>query len=174
MEEEIWFNGIKYRLMGNGRYYLSQSNSNAGRIGAKGLHVAIWEYYSNKKVPKGYVVHHKDGNYKNNTFENLECISKEEHFKLHHLQKVILGKSEKQIAHLAKIREKANEWHKSEEGSIWHQKHAQNTLAKAWAFEEERTCVICGNKYIARARHSKYCCRQCQTKAYRLRKYGKQ
>lgn len=60
--EEVVFNGVAYKLMGAKRYYLSQSRTDAGRKGAKGLHVAIWEFYNHKKVPSGYCIHHKDGN----------------------------------------------------------------------------------------------------------------
>jgi hypothetical protein len=67
IQEVIEFNGIKYRLMGGKRrYYLSQSNTNAGRKRPKGLHVAVYEFYSGEKVQKGFHVHHKDGNCYNN------------------------------------------------------------------------------------------------------------
>lgn len=170
MKEEIIFNGVKYRLLSKGRYYLSQSTTNKGRKGAKGLHVAIWEFYNNKKVPNGYVIHHKDGNYKNNSIENLACLSAQEHFELHKKQKTQKGKSPEQIEHLNKIRKLSKEWHRSEQGKKWHKQHVLNSLSKTWDFRELRTCVICGKTYIAKARHSKYCCKQCQTKAYRLRK----
>ena len=80
--ETVIFNGKEYKLMGTGKYYLSQARSNKERKNAKGLHVAIWEFYSGKTVPKGYIVHHKDGNPHNNNFENLECISRDEHKKI--------------------------------------------------------------------------------------------
>jgi len=35
------------------------------------------------KIPEGYHIHHKDGNRKNNSIENLICLSPEEHFNLH-------------------------------------------------------------------------------------------
>ena len=69
--ETVVLNGILYRLMGTKRYYLSQSSSNTGRKGAKGLHVASYECHTDKTVPKGHVVHHKDGNPFNNSIENL-------------------------------------------------------------------------------------------------------
>ena len=78
----IEFNGVAYRLMGTGRYYLSQSNSNQGRKHPRGLHVAIWEFYNKKRVPKDYEIHHKDGNTFNNDISNLECISRIEHNKI--------------------------------------------------------------------------------------------
>jgi hypothetical protein len=35
------------------------------------------------KIPKGYHIHHKDGNRNNNSIENLVCLSPEEHFMVH-------------------------------------------------------------------------------------------
>lgn len=44
-------------------------------------HRYIWEKYKGE-IPKGYVIHHKDGNKKNNTINNLECLGKIKHDKL--------------------------------------------------------------------------------------------
>lgn len=38
----------------------------------------------NGPIPKGYHIHHKDGDFTNNSIENLECISASDHAKLHH------------------------------------------------------------------------------------------
>lgn len=46
----------------------------------------IWEEYNNQKIPKGYHIHHIDGNRENNDPENLQCVSPEEHFMIHYLQ----------------------------------------------------------------------------------------
>ena len=142
--ETIIFNGIEYRLMGTKRYYLSQSKSNEGRKGAKGLHTAIWEYYSGQKVPKGYVIHHKDGNCFNNDYSNLECISREEHIK-HHLPKLMeYSRSKEAKEHLDKIRELTKEWHRSEEGKNWHREHSKAIIEQKM---EIRKCEECGNKF---------------------------
>lgn len=79
--EKVTFNGVTYRLMGSRKYYLSQSTTNEGRKAPKGLHVAIWEFFSGKTVPQGFHIHHKDGNTFNNEFSNLECLSRNEHCK---------------------------------------------------------------------------------------------
>jgi hypothetical protein len=42
------------------------------------IHRACWEAY-NRPIPEGYVVHHVDGNQRNNNIENLECLSETEH-----------------------------------------------------------------------------------------------
>ena len=46
-------------------------------------HRLIYEELSGKKIPKGYVIHHKDHNSLNNNFDNLVPILKEEHDNLH-------------------------------------------------------------------------------------------
>ena len=81
--KEVVFNGVKYRLMGKKRYYLASYSANKDRIGAKGLHTAIWEYFNNREVPKGYCIHHIDGNPFNNDISNLQCMEIGEHRKLH-------------------------------------------------------------------------------------------
>jgi hypothetical protein len=51
----------------------------------------IWERYHKKKIPKDrngrtYEIHHLDGDKTNNSIENLDCISIEEHYLIHALQ----------------------------------------------------------------------------------------
>lgn len=46
------------------------------------LHRLAWEKHHGK-VPKGYHIHHKDGNKTNNDINNLQLISASEHIKLH-------------------------------------------------------------------------------------------
>lgn len=125
--KEVIFNGIIYRLLGKGKYYLSQSNTNAGRRNAKSLHVAIWEFHNNKTVPKGYCIHHKDENVFNNDISNLECKKENEHLS-EHGKKNWKNKEyrERGIQQLNKIREKATDWHKSPEGLMWHQLNKKN------------------------------------------------
>lgn len=46
-------------------------------------HHLAWEKHSGEPVPKGCVIHHKDGNKHNNAFENLELLTIEDHSSLH-------------------------------------------------------------------------------------------
>lgn len=43
----------------------------------------IWENFNHTKIPKGYHIHHIDGNNKNNDPSNLLCVSPQEHFTMH-------------------------------------------------------------------------------------------
>ena len=154
-EKTIIFNGIEYRLMGKGTYYLSQSTHNEERRRAKSLHVAIWEYHNGTPVPSRYEIHHKDGDPFNNDIDNLECISRKDHRKIH------ACKSEKQLKHLEEIRDKAKEWHKSEEGRGWHREHAKESIGNAP--QKEHTCIVCGKKFTTRFYNSRFCSRKCES-----------
>ena len=160
--EIIEFNGVKYKLMGQGKYYLSQSNTNEGRKHAKGLHVAIWEFYNKKEVPKGYEIHHKDGNHFNNNIDNLECISIREHHKKH------FTKDEKFDKFLQAGQEARKEWHKSEEGKKWHSEHAK----EQWENKEEieKQCKECGKIFKTKQTWAEYCCDLCGEKWRRKHK----
>ena len=136
----VVFNGVEYRLMGSGRYYLSQSRSNEGRRHAKGLHVAIWEFYSGQTVPKGYEVHHKDGNPFNNDFSNLECLPRSEHRAMWEAKD-----PEKQRKHLERIRPLSAAWHSSPEGLEWHRKHVEESIGKRTT--KQYVCEFCGKEF---------------------------
>ena len=45
-------------------------------------HRMIWEKYHGK-IPKGYIIHHKDKNRLNNDISNLKLITRGEHSKIH-------------------------------------------------------------------------------------------
>lgn len=38
-----------------------------------------WEKHTGKKVPKGYVIHHRDGNPENDEFSNLKLVRRGGH-----------------------------------------------------------------------------------------------
>ena len=162
--ETVVFNGVEYRLMGSRRYYLSQSRSNEGRRHAKGLHVAVWEFYSGKTVPKGYEIHHKDGNPLNNDFSNLECIPMREH-----RAKYKLKDPEKQKEHLREIQELAAEWHRSPEGKEWHRKHAEESIGKRTV--KHCVCEFCGKEFESTCTTPvRFCSHNCAVKwDYRAR-----
>lgn len=46
----------------------------------------VWEEYNKRTIPKGYHIHHIDGNHENDDPSNLMCVSAEEHFMLHLLR----------------------------------------------------------------------------------------
>ena len=162
IQKIITFNGVEYRLMGTGRYYLSQSNTNRGRKNPKGLHTAIWEFYSGKKVPKGYCVHHKDGDVFNNEYSNLECISIREHMQYHSRKNYENPEyRQKNRIALSHAQEAAKEWHKSEEGRAWHREHASSI---DWTPKYECICIQCGKYFKSCHKGAKFCCDECGEK----------
>ncbi|MBR2773930.1 MAG: HNH endonuclease [Selenomonadaceae bacterium] len=66
------FNGVNYRRNKRGWY---QTPNTA-------LHRVVWEYH-NGTIPKGYEIHHVDGDKANNQIENLQCVTRKEHRHLH-------------------------------------------------------------------------------------------
>lgn len=51
-------------------------------------HRAIWEDH-NGKIPEDMMIHHVNGNKKDNNIENLQCVSRSEHGKHHWKEKRI-------------------------------------------------------------------------------------
>lgn len=49
------------------------------------IYQAIYETYYNCKVPKGYIIHHIDGNPLNNSLSNLKLLSDPEHKRIHRI-----------------------------------------------------------------------------------------
>ena len=157
----ITFNGVEYRLMGSGKYYLAQSTTNEGRKHSKGLHVAIWEFHNGKEVPKGYEIHHKDGNPLNNDISNLECVSRSEHFKEHLPKLMEYCNSEEAREHLDEIRPLAKGWHSSEAGIEWHKKHYEESLGLVQS--KEYVCEQCGRRFEAKHK-ARFCSHNCEQK----------
>lgn len=48
------------------------------------FHRYVWEEHHQEKVPKGFVVHHKDCRKTNNNVDNLVVMSRKAHSKLHY------------------------------------------------------------------------------------------
>ena len=67
------FNGKDFKLYPREHYFSR---------GTKRMHVQVWESV-NGKTPKGFHIHHKDGNTWNNSIDNLECIEGKKHLSIH-------------------------------------------------------------------------------------------
>lgn len=134
----------------------------------KRLHRAVWEYY-NGPIPKGFHIHHIDGDRSNNNIENLSCESAHEHLSNH-------GHSPEREAygkmHIDRIRPKAAEWHKSKAGIAWHSQHGK----RSYETRKINTycCTQCGTAFQTRHIYTEgsnhYCCGACRAKYNRERK----
>lgn len=72
---------------GDYQYALVPDHPKATKNGYVLLHRIIVENYLNRMLEENEIVHHKDGNKKNNTIENLEVMDRIQHVKLHGLKK---------------------------------------------------------------------------------------
>jgi hypothetical protein len=99
----INWRGKKYYGISSSKYYMSSPNRNGENKG-KYLHREVWKWYFGE-IPKGYVVHHRDGDPLNNSIENLECLSAEEHrLKHHHRHWTVKGMTSLQNHMLARMK----------------------------------------------------------------------
>lgn len=75
-----------WRIMSNidkkGWYLTVNLKDNNGKRVTKRIHRLVYEAFIGD-IPKGYVVHHKDGNRQNNRVENLIAIPEKVHSNLH-------------------------------------------------------------------------------------------
>ena len=138
--------------------------------GGKKLHRDVWRNAFGE-IPEKCHIHHKDNNPLNNTIENLECLPAKEHLQKTMQERIARGHNQ---GFGDKAREKAADWHKSEEGRLWHKRNAERT--KNWTKWErtEKTCPICNKQFNGIERKSgysqKYCSVNCKATFYRRRK----
>lgn len=152
----IYFNGLKYTRDEKTGYYLNSTNSVR-------LHRSIWEYH-NEDIPKGFHVHHIDGDKSNNNIENLAVMDGKEHLYLH-------GKQPEGIEKIQRAQplgqEKAKEWHRSEEGSKWHKSQYLKTKDKLHE-KKDFKCERCGTKFEAvKNGLNRFCSNKCKAAARR-------
>lgn len=50
---------------------------------------AVWECFTGSPVPKNRVIHHINGNRKDDRFKNLQLMTKKEHDRIHHIEQKI-------------------------------------------------------------------------------------
>lgn len=166
--DDIVFNGIKFRRYPTSKNWAHKAYySPSGGYLKKGvghLHREIWKFYRGP-IPKGYVVHHKDGDFLNNTIENLECLSEKEHNKHHQrLKKGIC--TQQHLDSLPAAREAAKVWHGSAQGLQWHREHVRDSLWKKNKKRFTKTCKQCGKLYKCWFDRGIFCGYVCRNRYY--------
>lgn len=155
-DKQQMFNGVTYYLCGF--YY--QKNG-------KRLHRAVWEYH-NGEIPKGFHVHHKDGDRSNNSIDNLELMAASAHLSEHGKDERNKERSRKNIK---KAIDAARAWHGTEEGFEWHSQHVKEMWAKRTPFTY--TCSFCGKEFQSMHKYGKdmnhFCHQNCKV-SYRRRR----
>jgi hypothetical protein len=66
----------------------------------------IWNEYNpdNLMPEKGFVIHHKDGNHKNNNIDNLQKMTKGDHFSLHNIDRSLSEETKRKLSEVKKGR----------------------------------------------------------------------
>jgi len=165
--ETIVYRGIKFRrypkIKRNNSYFTP--NSSYIKKGVRNLHRYKYKCEVGE-IPIGYDIHHKDGNHLNNEISNLVAQNSKEH-RSYHSKKWASENKEFIKEHLAKIRDKTKEWHKSEEGHKWHKQHA---IKCGFGKEEYGIvwCKFCGNEFKTKRSRSKYCSNKCKSAFRRM------
>jgi hypothetical protein len=152
------FNEKEYKLYDGERYFSR---------GKKRLHVEVWKYYKGS-IPKGYHIHHVDGNTHNNNIKNLNLINGSLHLRYEGKKRFKENPEFAKSFH-AKGIEKAKEWHKSEDGREWHRQHGKQSWINKQMFK--KNCTVCGKEYETPfPTRSKFCHQNCKAKALRSRR----
>ena len=133
----------------------------------KRLHRAVWEYY-NGKIPKGYHIHHKDGDRCNNDISNLTLLEGKAHLSEHMSNEERKSQSRESIKQASQF---ASIWNGSEDGKKWHSQHAKEYWKNAPI--NEYVCSFCGKsfktRYVYSSNSNRFCHPNCKA-SYRRRR----
>lgn len=150
------FNGESFYLCGS--YFQHKG---------KRLHRAVWEFH-NGEIPKGYHVHHKDGDRSNNDISNLILM-----LGIQHLSEHMQAEDRKKQAreNIKRAVEVAPAWHHSEEGKKWHSEHSQRVWKNRQLLTYE--CTHCGKQFNTRnvygEHQNRFCHNNCKAAFRRQR-----
>jgi hypothetical protein len=86
--------------IGKNGYYLITSGKEGNNT--KYLHRLIWEDFYGCEIPKGYVIHHKNGNKLDNCILNLQLMRKADHDKIHNTGKTLSDEHKQKISEAQK------------------------------------------------------------------------
>lgn len=131
----------------NHKFYPTKQGYWLGTVNKKPirLHRYVWEQH-NGKIPKGYHIHHKNGNKNDNRVENLEMLPAAAHLSAHSnepKQKTIARENILKHGVPAAVK-----WHKSPKGKEWHKQHYKKSLEPKWAKTVKKICPICGKEFF--------------------------
>lgn len=165
--EIVEFNGIRFYRYPNAkrlehqRYYSPHIAHT--KKGVQALHQEVWKSVHGP-IPPGHHIHHKDEDFDHNTIDNLECLTPEEHNRLHGAKK-----TESQKAQWAAVQAKAAAWHGSPEGLDWHSEHGRIVARQLQLTPRECECTECHKKYLSASQRkdNKFCSPLCRDRERR-------
>lgn len=87
------------KLKKHGYYQITSiKEGNGGKL----LHRLIWEDFYKKPIPKGYDIHHVDGNSTNNKINNLQCVFSKLHQRFHKKNRKVSDETCRKISEINK------------------------------------------------------------------------
>lgn len=156
------YNGYSFRKDKKIGYYLSSKKIGNSR---KRLHRYIWETENNAQIPKGYDIHHKDGNKSNNDVSNLMLVNNREHTKIHERNLTEEQRAKRAENIVKNGLPKAIEWHKSRQGREWHSEHGKRVAESL--LPVKYVCTYCGKEFETKNRYSEksntFCSNNCKS-----------
>ena len=160
--ESIVYKDETFFVLNTGKYYHSGchgKNANPERL----LHRRIWTEH-NGEIPSDHHIHHINKNWRDNRIENLECISRIDHQRMHMIERFQCPEFRKESLYQLNIaQEKAKVWHASPDGIKWHSENGKNMWNNR--ISKEFVCKICGKQFFSKNRGKVFCCSlKCTTK----------
>ena len=139
------FNGITFVKSKDGHYKSSRH-----------IHRDVWQYHYGE-IPEGCEIHHVDENPTNNAIDNLQCLNKSEHRKVH----TLAPKTERVCPTCGKSFVLEKPTHKKTYCS-----HECYIKYRFKTYPIERICPICGKKFSVSCHNPKqiYCSHACVLK----------
>lgn len=117
------------------------------------LHRDIWRFYKGP-IPDNFHIHHIDKDPSNNHIDNLECISPQDHAKIHYPD----------------VKESFIKWHVTRDGKSHHSKLSKNTWVKRSPIF--RKCSKCFEAFETfNTWTAEFKCKKCQRKYQKRKKY---
>lgn len=131
----------------------------------KHMHQYVWEK-ENGPTPKGWEVHHIDGDTDNNDISNLQAMPRSEHKAIHaeRLRNDPARLEKMRINLELNARPKASEWHGSKEGREWHKRHYEE-YKELLHQKETFVCEQCGSEFVTvNMGSNRFCSNNCKSK----------
>ena len=163
-EKYQYFNGLKFTRDDKTGYYLNSTIR-------KRMHRYVWEFY-NGPIPKGYHIHHIDGDKSNNDISNLAMTEGKKHV-AEHSKKWHEEHQEQTKEIMEKMQKEAVKWHESNEGKKWHKEHYKKEIKTKLNPEQIKRCACCGKEFVSKTVHGRFCSGKCKTKYGRMKRANK-
>lgn len=129
------------------------------------MHQYVWEK-ENGPTPKGWEVHHIDGDTDNNDISNLQAMPRSEHKAIHaeRLRNDPARLEKMRINLELNARPKASEWHGSKEGREWHKRHYEE-YKELLHQKEAFVCEECSSEFVTvNTGSNRFCSNNCKSR----------